>query len=323
MEIKNNYSSADLKDYLYGFLTNEALDEFEDRLFVDSDLSAALDEFEHDLTDAYIRREMSDNEVQAFEKNYLNSETRRAKVAASRVLLLDLNIGTRSAPTMAIEAPGSIWASVQAFFATRRFVMTALAIVITIPLIFVWWMAYRQGSNEIVSTKPTSTIDKGNSLTESPDPSNVPLVNENSNAPENSVNSSNSAGTANEADRKQRPETRPEGKSVFAVTLLPSVRSSDRKVIQIPESAKIVALSAAFENETRYKRLLAEVRTGGGELINRRETAAPKREGSNIYSVSIDAAKLRTGVYELTLVGILDDGSRETINYYEFSVTKR
>lgn len=323
MAIKNNYSNADFRDYLYGLFSNEALGEFEDRLFVDPDLAAALDEFEHDLADAYIRREMSETDAQAFEKNYLNSDSRRARVAASRVLHQKLNIGTTDVSAVANDEPVSIWATMQALFATRRLVMTGLAVVITVPLIFLWWMALRPESNEIVSTVPTPTSENVNTLIDRPEPRNDLQVNENTNATQNSVNASNGTEIPNEANRGPRPETRGDGKSVFAVTLLPSVRSSDRKVIQIPESAKIVAFSAAFENEARYDRLLAEVRTGGGTLINRRETAAPKREGSNRYSVSVAAAKLKPGVYELALFGILDDGSRETINYYEFSVAKR
>lgn len=72
--------------YLLGDLPDAERDRFEERLFLDEDLSLSLDAAENDLVDEYLRGELSGEQVVKFERNFTLAESRPEKLQIASVL---------------------------------------------------------------------------------------------------------------------------------------------------------------------------------------------------------------------------------------------
>lgn len=74
--------------YLLGELPEEESERFEDECyFAGEDWPEEVRAAEHDLVDAYLRKELTPKQRQHFEQNYLTSNERQQRVATAAALL--------------------------------------------------------------------------------------------------------------------------------------------------------------------------------------------------------------------------------------------
>lgn len=119
---KNDFSDAELMQYLLGSLPAEESERLDELSVTDDDFAWRLREVENDLVDAYARHELSGKMLEEFRAFYLASPRRREKVAFAE----DLLRFQASAASVSARAPGKGWSTGSFFsriFASRRMVL--------------------------------------------------------------------------------------------------------------------------------------------------------------------------------------------------------
>ena len=326
--------------YLFGELGEAERDEMEDRLFADDEFSLFLSAVEKDLVDDYARGEMDAHLRQRFERRYLTSESRREKVRLAAVLQKEVFSEKTNAPEIvaapAAEPKTSFWATLADFFRVPNLALAGGLAVILLFLLVGGWILFRRAPNvpEIVrddnanrrtpatpQTSPGSSPVNQNSL---PENSNI----ENSNAaptPPNSVNQAPekrpTPATRPSEKREEVPQTEP--RIVFA-TLFPALRGGGEKtVLTFPKNARNVGIRVVHDNLKPFARYRVEIRNRTGEVIFTRETKVDAKNPARPIALTIKAATLGAGTYELLLSGIGEDGGASEIKYYNFSIQKK
>ncbi len=312
--IKGEGQISDIfKSYLYSDLEAVDRDELEDRLFADSAFAEQLEDFENDLVDSYIREEMSGHERDAFETRYLVSASHRQKVTVAKVLHDKKLVGTRQQPGVVEGSEPGFWTAIVHAWQNRNFALASgLAAAILVGILGTWWyvqvgddrVARTDNSNADISTNETpNTNDNSNSVT---------ARNENNNVDSRSPEPSRSPSVSRPAPVKQ---TR-----VFAFTLLPMTRSSDRPVIEVPAAAETVMLTLVHDDQREFRSFKVELKATGGGVVWNRDIRVSRRQNSSSVVVGIPAAVLRSGNYEIGLTGVTQDAVTEDLKFYQFSV---
>src|SRR5215475_935851 len=80
-------NDEDIIAYLLGELSDEEMENFEDRCFSEEDWRDQLEAVEGDLIDGYLRGELNPERKGHFEQNYLITEARRERVCVAAALL--------------------------------------------------------------------------------------------------------------------------------------------------------------------------------------------------------------------------------------------
>lgn len=90
--------------YLLGELPDEESERFEEECFASNNWPDQIGPAENDLIDAYLRRELTPEQHQHFELNYLSTKARRERVAAAVALLAHVDsLGPQEAPAPPVE----------------------------------------------------------------------------------------------------------------------------------------------------------------------------------------------------------------------------
>jgi hypothetical protein len=114
--------------------------------------------------------------------------------------------------------------------------------------------------------------------------------------------------------------------TILSLVLAPGARRGNQqveKLVLVPQTqmVQLQLLLESGETETGYR---AEVRTKDGTLIHSQNRLRAYRttEGKALR-IMIPAARLKDGLYEVSLSGNTLTGKSEIINYYDFSITRR
>src|SRR5262245_35879771 len=84
---KQTYDDRLLTRYLLGALPDEEVERLDELCIVDEELATRLQALENDLVDAYVRGEVSGEDLGHLESFYLSSAKRRQKVEFAAALL--------------------------------------------------------------------------------------------------------------------------------------------------------------------------------------------------------------------------------------------
>src|SRR5262249_22524789 len=84
---KQTYDDRLLTRYLLGALPDEEVERLDELCIVDDELASRLQALENDLVDAYVRGEISGEDLGHFESFYLSSARRRQKAEFAAALL--------------------------------------------------------------------------------------------------------------------------------------------------------------------------------------------------------------------------------------------
>lgn len=141
--------------YLLGELPEEESERFEDECyFAGEDWPEEVRAAEHDLVDAYLRKELTPKQRQHFEQNYLTSNERQQRVATAAALLR--HVSQIPAPTP-IEPT---WIkSFIAFWGTQRWALrTGLAVGVVAVVVGGLWLARSRTTSPQTFATLTLTI---------------------------------------------------------------------------------------------------------------------------------------------------------------------
>lgn len=325
--------------YLLGEMTGGERDEFEERLFLDEGLSLLVDDAENDLIDAYLLGELGAGERARFEGFYLTDESRREKVRSAGVLQTELFNRKEEAPTVIASTAGqsvSFWESVRAFFRPPNLVWAGgLAAVILMLLLGGLWFASapdepkRAGGDENqIQPNPSPPVSPLPPLPEetreNPLPEKTPVPDskpENRKPPVSDRQQPVKRPAPTPSKPAPKPVERPRG--IFAFTLFPPLRSSERPVMKIPSSTRTVRLQLLDNFGQKYVKYLLELNDSGGGQVWSREVVATAKRPQKSITVGIPAERLKADSYELAVSGISEDGSVEDIGFYNFIVERK
>jgi methionine-rich copper-binding protein CopC len=86
-QLKGEVFEGRVVSYLLGQLSDEEVEQFEDECFAQESWPAQIEAIEDDLIDEYLHGELSPEQHQLFEHNYLTSEGRQTRVRTASALL--------------------------------------------------------------------------------------------------------------------------------------------------------------------------------------------------------------------------------------------
>lgn len=323
-------------DYLLGAMNEARRDEFEERLFLDEDLSFAVEAAEKDLIDEYLRGELDFEEKRKFESNFLITDSRRDKLRVAEVLNRKLFAEKETAAV----SEKSLWEKLRSLFAVPNLALAGGAAAIILFLILGGiWLSRRDNNQQIASgNNQNSIIEKR----ETPPPTVQPMAenpnNSNANAQINRANNlSNKVTNSNEKpapNANRQKETKPEnpppakkensessGGAILAFTLFPATRSGENQRLTIAPETETISLRVLHNNEDAFVRYRAELRNSDGETVWSREI--PARSKSKSLDFTLDSKLFKADLYELALLGVTPAGEYEETNFYNFTVRKK
>ncbi len=317
--------------YLLGELSGAERDALEDRLFLDEDFSSFLSDVENDLIDEYVRGELTASEKLKFENAYLTSDTRRERVRSAQVLQTRLFSETQEKQIIAADEKVSFWESLTVFVRLPNFALAGgLAVILLFLLGAIWFLTVGDIDKDRVkvvenTNEPFPTPQKTpEDLPENVQNANNSLEN-NSEINKNPVNVNKPTIELKKPEIKKTPEPPkevPRAPRIFAFTLLPPTRSSDRPVLEIPSTAKQVKLQIVNNFEKNFVKYTVEITNENGETVLKRDFASDGKRPKKSFSLNLPTETLTSGGYEITLLGTSADGNVEEINFYNFTVTK-
>lgn len=285
--------------YLLGELTGRELESFEERVFTEPNAADEVEAAEHDLIDAHLRGELDAAQTSAFERVYLGSPSRRNKVKAATIMRERLFV---DAPKQAEVQSESRWAFWQIF---RTPLFAAAAVLIGAVALAGWFLLARSGS-------PPAIADR---YPEVPEITNIASV------PDPGVSPQTDNGNKLEIPKREKDPPQPSAlPKVFAATLFPATRGSERPTLAIPKNAAGVVVRLVHDNQKEFEKYRVVVRDGSGRIVISRDM--PARSGRTI-AVALKPSRITDGNYEAALLGINANERGEELMFYEFLVKRK
>lgn len=326
--------------YLLGELSEAERELMEERIFLDEDFSLFLESVEIDLIDEYIRGELEIGEKKRFENAYLTTKDRRERVRATQVL--HTKLFDEKKIVVAAESKAPFWLALTGFFRMPNLAWAGGLATVLLVLLGSFWLLNRPPIDHeivVVDNKPTVTPtqiptpqnispdeDKPSNTNESLD-DNKNAANPNTNPPQNNQPNNSDIKppkpATNKSTQNPQPQPVPRPPRVFAFSLLPPLRSSERPVLKIPSAAQTVRLQLFDNFGEKYVKYLVELNDGSGNSLWGQEVAASKKRPQKSVTINIPSGKFKAGSYELAVSGITAEGNVEEINFYNFVVQKR
>lgn len=148
--------------YLLGELLEEESERFEDECFAGEDWPEEIRLAEDDLIDAYLRNELSPEQRQHFEQNYLTTEARLKRVSMAAALLHQVNATPAPPPAEPTWIKNFI-----AFWGTRNWAVRAgLAVGVVAVVVGGLWLARSRPTAPHAFATLTLTINVDNNRAE-------------------------------------------------------------------------------------------------------------------------------------------------------------
>jgi hypothetical protein len=186
-------------DYLLGDMAEAERDRFEERLFLEEDLSFLLDAAENDLIDEYVRGELTTAQRQKFEKNFLISERRRERLLAAEILQREL---FAEKPVIVKEPQVSFWEKLRAVFGLPNLAFAGGLAAIALFLLAGGILFLRQDNRQYIANTndyPNNSVEPIGEIS----PPFSPVTNA---VAANLNTKSNSAGNSTNKPEKPKPE---------------------------------------------------------------------------------------------------------------------
>lgn len=307
--------------YLLGDLPDAERDRFEERLFLDEDLSFSLDAAENDLVDEYIRGELSGEQVVKFEQNFLLAKSRCEKLQVATIL--QAKVFDEKSVAVAAAPPTSAWERLSEIFRVPRLGWASgLAAIALFVLIGGFWLLRSRENNQLVKV---GNVNQNLSI--EPSKQMTIEISPNSNTSQNVEQKSANANEKPKPPPTPSPEIGapkpPKPPTIYAFNLLPPMRSGERPTLTVPTEAQTVRLRVEHNNSKEYIKYRVEIRDSGGDLIWSREVGVTGKTLRKPLTLDVRGGALVSGGYELTLSGVTADAQLEEINFYNFTVRKK
>lgn len=310
--------------YLLGELSEEQQMEIEDRAFADKNYLASITTVENDLIDEYVRNELSGVERQRFEKKFLASPERRKRVDFARALAGVMSEEVVS-KKIVVEKSSSwrdaIYAFINGLTPTAR-----IAFVSAVPLLLIGagYLSIEtlRLRRELTDLRAASQAqrDAQQQALKLERRRNEELNAQLNQEKQQREQTDESLRELSEAGDAVNPAPRP---VIASLTLLPGLsRGGDNNPsLVLPENARLVRLQIGIDPEEQYKKFAVELRTLAGRQVWTRENLnARNLRGARAVGLTLPAAVLKSGEYELRLRGVNDSGGAEDVGFYYFNV---
>ena len=311
-----------LVQYLVGDCSEDERTRVEERFFTDEETFERLCELEEDLAWRYARGEMNVTERGQVERAYA-ARPRRDRliltIALGRVLA-EPTQGPERALAPVIETPalgGGWWLVVRRWLSLEptgaRLVLAAACAALVIGLAM-----QMQQARQLRATLAQSTEDSAS------------LRQQAEGAARRASESERRIAALTEQIARAQPATGelspPAPRPVFATfVLMPGRTRSAREPAQIapPRNADTLRLQLNLDFDSAYASFKAELRTSAGDLLWSQDRLPPRKTGDSAsVSLTIPAALVTDGEYELLLQGHLRGDTLEDAASYYFTVAR-
>jgi len=290
-----------MKRYLLGRASPEERVDLENRYFSDASLFERLTEAENDLIDSYVRGELSDFDRQEFERQYLGSPQRRARVQFANALT---EISQESGQVASVQK-SSFWQSLTFLFSQSspklRWGLAAGAVAMVLAI---GWLKTTSDRSLRASLPPPHVEPNGRPQSPGTAPSGqVP-------------GGGNTAGI--EIAKADKPEL-----DEFTVQLTPGISRSggaEAKVFAVPPKGSWIKLRLALDNDD-HPAYVAVVETAEGNVIRRIGGLKSQLSGGNkVVDLRIPSRLIQADDYVVKLSGTLvgTKGGEEEVDVYSF-----
>jgi hypothetical protein len=291
-------SEERLVRYLLGKLPEAEEVQVEDRALADAEYRGSVEAAEADLIDTYVRGELPQADRRAFELRFLNSPSRRRKVAFAKAL------ATVTAETAEIEIPRPSQSLLNWFRTWNPALRYATGFAALICVAGSTWLFF---DNAAVRSRLAAVENQRRELQVQEQGLRRQLQEEQARA------------AAAQTQPQQPVVPLP---SVASLVLLPGLSRAETRVEQLvlPSTAQVARIEIQLEPRDIYPRFRAELRTRNGDEVLIRGNLPPQRTSTG-GSVSFDVptSALVPGEYELSLTAPTDP-QNPVIGYYYFRV---
>ena len=317
-------NEEEIRRFLLGAMTDDERAAFEARFIAeDADLFDRIGVVEDELIESYVRETLSPTEKTEFEQNFLNTESRRARVRFTRTLFDKLSAENAPAAknTGAAAENPAVWNRLVNLFKTPRFALgSALAILI---LVFgLWVLVFKKSENggEIArQTTPSPTV------AETPQNNNqnaaIPVVT-NANSAGNNTQITRTPVAANAENlNKPQPKETTQKPTVATLALFAGAVRSEGRTSELNLTKETTGANFVLNlDSTDYKTYRAEIVDADGGVVYRSGRLAARKNTVNAY---FPTARLKKGDYFVKLYGLSAAGVEESAADFQFRVNQK
>ncbi|HEX4950987.1 MAG TPA: hypothetical protein VFZ34_30290 [Blastocatellia bacterium] len=321
-----------LTRYLLGELSEDEQTTIEEQLFTNDELFQQARALKAELTDNYVRGNLSASERLRYEQRFLTSPVGRNEAlfarAFTQVLAEEEPVVSRAAAVM--ETKPSPWEAIRAFFRMPA-LGVGLAMASLLLLLGGFWL-YQQSQRWRTEVQQANTARDAEARRQKELQDEIARArarNEELNQQlQQAQQERDQARQALEkAAGQPTPQTAPNNpNSLLSVLLVPSLLRGDnqRARITIPASTGRLQMQLDLDQSEQYQSYRAELRTKRGQLLHRQSKLVPRvtAAGKAVFLV-VPAANIRNGDYDITLFGVTASGAVEEANFYHFTAVRR
>lgn len=315
-----------LTRYLLGELPEDEQAKIEEQLFRDDAAFEQARALKAELTDHYVRGNLSARERRRYEQRFLTSPAGRYDAqfakALTRVLEETEPVGERAIIT---EPKPSWWESIAAFFRVPAFGLGLAMAALLLLLGSVWF--YQQ------TQRLQTEVQQANAAREAEARKQQELQTEIARAKtrNDELNQQlQQAQQERDQARKELEQAAPTPSQSPTATLLtmflrPILRASnERERVVLPSGATKLQIQLVLDANDNYRRYRVELYDARERLVASQDNLQPRSTatGATLFYLA-PAQGLARGNYEITLKGITDTGEMQNANYYYFTVVRR
>jgi hypothetical protein len=302
--------------YLLGSLPEEEAEHLDELSIADDAFAWRLSTVENDLVDAYVRGEISGENLSQFKKSYLASPRRLQKVDFAQALS---SLNAKTVPELARTRPKSKpekelpensssfwrWFTVPRLVLQRGFAGGALALLFTAGYLFLDNTRMHRQLSETQGVRAA--------------------INQREQILQSELNDQRAANAekAKELDRLRESRQNLDQLKTLSVLLLPPTRGAGRiPMVSVPQGTSLVALVLPLESDDfpSYRVQLKD--PAKNQIVWRGANLEAASGGPNkTVATTLPAHLLRPQNYILELSGVASDGHAELISGYPIRVT--
>jgi hypothetical protein len=315
----NEFTDAELREYLLGQATPETTESLDELSFTD-DFAERIGTVEHDLIDEYLAGELPASETRAFDSHYLASPLRLEKVQFAKALSA-FAARSGSAEAVSTGAKISFWDGLRNWRLAFQFGMAAAGLLLV--AIF-GLMIYRScltsgGAGPAVATdlgSPTPAVEVIAPSTPKSATAVTPANTQTASIPDRP--------SPNQASTQPRPQPTPtqpkrQQPSLAVFTLTPALRSTSYQSVKLPSGPARFDLRLESELDGRFTAEIIELK-GQTKIWSARSLVARGRDDDRTVSLRLAPGTIGTGEHRVTVFARGTGGQQEKVGDYFFRV---
>jgi hypothetical protein len=309
--------------YLLGDLAENEQVAIEDRAFEDHNYLENIVAIEDDLIDSYVNGEIPASQRTKFENSFFSSDRRRKKVEFAQALATVTAEAASGLQEWPAVTPRREWQNpLKGLFSNLRLVpafsgaLAALLLVIAGAWLITHNLRLNSEIARLRSEQQQREVERKN-LEEQ-------VNKERTRSEELAAELEREQQRVSEQSSQTLPETAPS--TIASLILGPAISrgNNNRSKLEITEAIRTARLQVMIDPQDNYPRFQVEIRSPNGQSIfSRNKLNARVTKSTRALFLSVPAAVLKPGRYELALKGVTGDGRTEDVAFHYFDVVKK